>query len=219
VAYEIVVVGTSWGGLSALRELVSGLPAGFGVPVVLVQHRHRQSDHLLSSLLQERTALVVSEVEDKAPVEPGNVYVAPADYHLLIERGFFSLSTEAPVRYSRPSIDVTLSSAADSYAERTVGVVLTGANSDGSRGLRRIFDRGGLAIVQDPSTAESPTMPAAAVRCVPAARVLTISQIAEVLVALPAALPTSRATGGRSDSATGTRPLSASRPEQRSGDA
>ena len=170
-----------------MRELMSGLPAGFGIPVVLVQHRHRQSDHLLSSLLQERTALTVAEVEDKAPMEPGNVYIAPADYHLLIDRGFFTLSTEAPVRYSRPSIDVTLSSAADVYAEKTVGVVLTGANSDGSRGLRRIFDRGGLAIVQDPTTAESPTMPAAAVRCVPAARVLSIPQIAAALTALPGA--------------------------------
>ena len=178
---------------------MSGLPAGFGVPVVLVQHRHRQSDHLLSSLLQERTALIVTEVEDKTPIEPGNVYVAPADYHLLVDRGFFTLSTEAPVRYSRPSIDVTLSSAADAYAENTVGVILTGANSDGSRGLRRIFDRGGLAIVQDPTTAESPTMPAAAVRCVPAARLLTISQIAAALAALPAALPTTRATGAAAD--------------------
>jgi len=186
VAYSIAVVGTSWGGLNALRELVGGLPADFRIPVVLVQHRHRQSDHLLSTFLQERTRLPVAEVEDKMPVEPGSIFVAPADYHLLIDRGVFALSTDPPVRYSRPSIDVTFYSAADSYAAATVGVVLTGANSDGSRGLRRIFDRGGLALIQDPATAESPTMPAAAMRCVPGATVQPIKGIVATLVGLSA---------------------------------
>lgn len=167
-----------------MRELVGNLPAGFSVPTVLVQHRHRESDHLLSTLLQERTPLRVAEVEDKAPIEPGTLFVAPADYHLLIDRGFFTLSTDPPVRYSRPSIDVTFYSAADTYGSATIGVVLTGANSDGSRGLRRIFDRGGVAIVQDPATAESPTMPSAAIRCVPEARVLSIPEIARTLVSL-----------------------------------
>jgi two-component system chemotaxis response regulator CheB len=128
--------------------------------------------------------LSVMEVEDKMPMEERTLFVAPADYHLLIDRGFFTLSTEAPVRYSRPSIDVTFNSAADAYGAATIGVVLTGANSDGSRGLRRIFDRGGLAIVQDPATAESATMPSAAVRCVPAARVQPIPEIAATLTRL-----------------------------------
>jgi two-component system, chemotaxis family, protein-glutamate methylesterase/glutaminase len=167
-----------------LRELVSSLPAGFSLPTVLVQHRHRESDHLLSTLLQERTPLHVAEVEDKAPIERGTVFVAPADYHLLIDRGFFTLSTDPPVRYSRPSIDVTFYSAADTYGSAAIGVVLTGANSDGSRGLRRIFDRGGLALVQDPATAESPTMPSAAIRCVPEARTLSIAEIARTLGSL-----------------------------------
>ncbi|HKO14714.1 MAG TPA: chemotaxis protein CheB, partial [Gemmatimonadaceae bacterium] len=198
MAYRIVVVGTSWGGLSALRELVTGLPADLRVPVVLVQHRHRQSDHsMLSALLQERTSLNVCEVEDKAPIEAGKVYVAPADYHLLLDDDHFDLSTDEPVRYSRPSIDVTFYSAADAYGPATVGVVLTGANSDGSRGLRRIYDRGGLTLVQEPVTAESPAMPAAALRCVPAAQVLTIAQIVEVLgtleVDVPPAAPVLRA--------------------------
>lgn len=187
VGYEIVVVGTSWGGLSALRELVSNLPASFGIPVVLVQHRHRQSDHVLSALLQDRTSLCVCEVEDKAPISRGNVYVAPADYHLLVESGYFSLSTDEPVGFSRPSIDVTFTSVADSYGPRAVGVVLTGANADGSRGLRRIAERGGLAFVQEPVTAESPVMPSAALRAVPTARALTISQIATELAKLPVA--------------------------------
>lgn len=186
MAYSIVVVGTSWGGLNALRELVGALPAEYRLPTVLVQHRHRQSDHLLSTFLQERTRLEVAEVEDKMPIEPGTLFVAPADYHLLIDRGFFTLSTDPPVRYSRPSIDVTFYSAADAYAAATIGIILTGANSDGSRGLRRIFDRGGVAIVQDPATAESPTMPSAAIRCVPGARVQPIPEIAATLVTLGA---------------------------------
>jgi two-component system, chemotaxis family, protein-glutamate methylesterase/glutaminase len=189
VAYEIIVVGTSWGGLSALRQLIAGLPKSFGLPLVVVQHRHRQSDHLLTTLLQDRTPLDVCEVEDKSSIVAGHVYVAPADYHLLIERGYFSLSTDDPVRFSRPSIDVTFQSAADTYAARSVGVVLTGANADGSMGLKRIFDRGGLAIVQLPATAESPAMPAAAIENVPQAHVMTIAEIAATLAALPVELP------------------------------
>lgn len=187
VAYDIVLVGTSWGGLSAMRELVAGLPDGFALPLVVVQHRHRESDHLLASLLQDRTSLHVCEVEDKAPIEPGSVFVAPPDYHLLVEDGYFSLSTDEPVRFSRPSIDVTFESAADAYGSQAVGVVLTGANADGAVGLRRIYDRGGLAFVQRPDTAESPAMPAAAAEAVPRAQVLTIPEIAAALRALPAA--------------------------------
>jgi two-component system chemotaxis response regulator CheB len=186
VAYEIVVVGTSWGGLSALRELIVRLPGTLGVPVVVIQHRHKQSDHLLTTLLQDETSLCVCEVEDKSPMTAGNVYVAPADYHLLIEPGFFSLSMDEPVRFSRPSIDVTFESAADAYGARAVGVVLTGANADGAAGLRRIVSRGGLAFVQMPATAESPTMPQAAINAVPEARVLTIAEIAAAIATLPA---------------------------------
>jgi two-component system chemotaxis response regulator CheB len=144
---------------------------------------------LLRALLQERSTLRVIEVEDKMPLEHGHIYVAPPNYHTLIEPGYFSLSTDAPVRFSRPSIDVTFASAADSYAHRTVGIVLTGANEDGAQGLRRISDRGGMAIVQDPDTAESRPMPEAARKAVPRARVMTLEGIAEFLAALPAGLP------------------------------
>jgi len=189
VGYDLVVVGTSWGGLAALRTLVGGLPDSFQMAVTLVQHRHRDSDQLLRTLLQERSTLRVYEVEDKMPLEHGRIYVAPPNYHTLVEPGYFSLSTDAPVRYSRPSIDVTFSSAADSYTHRTVGIVLTVANADGADGLRRISDRGGLAIVQDPATAESPTMPAAAQKAVPRARVMSLEGIADFLASLPAGLP------------------------------
>jgi two-component system chemotaxis response regulator CheB len=189
VGYDIVVVGTSWGGLAALRTLVAGLPKEFTMAVTLVQHRHKDSDHLLRVLLQERSSLEVCEVEDKMPIEHGRVYVAPPDYHTLVERGHFSLSTEAPVRYSRPSIDVTFTSAADSYAHRTVGIVLTGANADGSEGLRRISDRGGMAIVQDPATAESKVMPEAARGKVPRAKVMPLEEIVSFIASLPAGVP------------------------------
>ncbi|HWE42804.1 MAG TPA: chemotaxis protein CheB [Gemmatimonadaceae bacterium] len=184
MAYELVVIGTSWGGLHALRRVLGGLPAKFDVPVVVVQHRHRDSDHLLVSLLQDHTALKVSEVEDKTELAPGGVYVAPAEYHLLVEVGHLALSTEEPVRYSRPSIDVTFESAADAYGPRTIGVIMTGANDDGARGLKRIADRGGAAIVQDPATAESAVMPAAALKLVPTAKVATVEELGSTIATL-----------------------------------
>ena len=189
VGYDLVVVGTSWGGLAALRTLVTGLPGTFRMAVTLVQHRHKESDHLLRTLLQEHTALEVYEIEDKMPLQQGRIYVAPPDYHTLVEPGHFSLSTEAPVRFSRPSIDLTFLTAADSYGHRTVGVVLTGANADGSAGLRRISDRGGLAIVQNPATAESPLMPTAAVKAVPRARVMELVEMTKFIASLPAGDP------------------------------
>jgi two-component system chemotaxis response regulator CheB len=150
----------------------------------VVQHRHKDSDRLLATLLQDRTELTVCEVEDKQPLLPGFLFIAPPDYHLLVERGHFSLSTDAPVRYSRPSIDVAFTSAADSYGPGVVGVVLTGANADGAEGLARIAERGGLAVVQSPATAESPTMPRAALEAVPSARVLPIPAIGDLLATL-----------------------------------
>ena len=189
VGYDVVLVGTSWGGLAALRSLVAGLPDNLCMAMVIVQHRHKDSDHLLRVLLQERSPLAVCEVEDKMPIEHGTVYVAPPDYHTLVEPGHFSLSTDAPVRYSRPSIDVAFGSAADSYRHRAVGVVLTGANADGAEGLRLISDVGGLALVQDPATAESAMMPRAAAQAVPRARVMPLDEIVRFLGQLPAGAP------------------------------
>lgn len=183
-AYSIAVLGTSWGGLDALSRLLRGLPAGFSLPLTVVQHRSRSSVSLLRELLQDCTRLVVRDVEDKEPIEAGAVYLAPPDYHLLVEEGYFSLSVDPPVRYSRPSIDVTFTSASDAYGAGVIGVVLTGANDDGARGLRCIADRGGCAIVQDPATAESGVMPAAALRRVPGAEVVPLESIAGRLAAL-----------------------------------
>jgi two-component system chemotaxis response regulator CheB len=184
VASSIVVVGASWGGLHALSVLVGGLPKTFAVPLVLVQHRSKDAHSLLGELLQDHTPLTVVEVEDKQPIAPGHVYLAPADYHLLVEGSYFSLTVDDAVRFSRPSIDVTFASAADSCGPRAVGIVLTGANEDGAAGLRRIVDRGGRAVVQDPATAEVKTMPAAALRAVPEAEVVPLDRIASRLGAL-----------------------------------
>jgi two-component system, chemotaxis family, protein-glutamate methylesterase/glutaminase len=180
----LVVIGASWGGLNALSKLFAAMPAEFPVPIVVVQHRSRHADNLLASLLQDITPLRVVDVEDKEPLEAHSVFIAPANYHLLIESGHLSLTTDPLVRFSRPSIDVTFFSAGDAYRARTVAVVLTGANDDGSRGLRHVVDLGGKGIIQDPATAESPTMPASAVKAVPEAEVLPLEEIAPRLVAM-----------------------------------
>jgi two-component system chemotaxis response regulator CheB len=182
--YSIVAIGTSWGGLVALTKLLGDLPADFQIPIVAVQHRSKDSDKLLSQLLQDATPLCVCEIEDKDLLEPGKVYIAPADYHVMIERGYLSLTVEEPVRYSRPSIDVMFTSAGDTYGKEAIGVVLTGANEDGARGLAHIVKRGGKALVQSPKSAEIPIMPEAAIRAVPTAEVLQLPQLGKRLVAL-----------------------------------
>jgi two-component system chemotaxis response regulator CheB len=123
-------------------------------------------------------------MEDKDSLCPGTVHLAPANYHALIDEGWISLTVEDPVRFSRPSIDVLFISAADTYRTGAIGVVLTGANEDGARGLRHIVERGGRALVQDPKTAEIPIMPSAAIRTVPTAEVLALDAIAPRLIEL-----------------------------------
>jgi len=184
MSYSAVAIGTSWGGLAALTKLLGALPSNFGIPIVVVQHRGKDSEHLLVQLLQDATDLAVSEIEDKDSLNPGSVHVAPANYHVLIDDGYLSLTIEEPVRFSRPSIDVMFNSLADTYQSAAIGVVLTGANEDGARGLARIVQRGGRALVQDPKTAEIPIMPAAAIRAVPTAEVLSLDALAPRLIEL-----------------------------------
>lgn len=181
--YRLIAVGVSAGGLAALRALVGALPPGFETPIAVVQHRSRDSE-ALCDLLQECTGLGVAEASDKEPIQPGSVYVAPPDYHLMVEPGYFSLSTDEPVRYSRPSIDVMFASASDAYGADVIGIVLTGANADGARGLQRIVSRGGYAIVQDPATAEVKVMPQSALKAVPGACVLPLEGIGPHLAAI-----------------------------------
>jgi two-component system chemotaxis response regulator CheB len=179
----MIAVGASWGGLKALRAIAHGFPAHFPVPITFVQHRSKDSGPL-RDLLQDCTSLIVCEVEDKQPIMAGYVYLAPPDYHLLVDGDEFSLSVDEPVRFSRPSIDVFFESVADRFGPQAVGVVLTGANEDGAEGLRRIAARGGLAIIQEPRTAESPIMPRAALRAVPKAQMLPLERMTPYLVSL-----------------------------------
>ena len=180
---DLIAVGASWGGLRAVGDVLAGLPEDFGPPVVVAQHRSRDSvPGALTAALARRTPLPVREPDDKEPIEGGCVYVAPPDYHLLVELGHFELTVDEPVTFSRPSIDVLLESVADSYAERAVGVVLTGASSDGAAGLLRLRRAGGLTIVQDPGEAERSEMPQAAVDAGAAVHVCPLAEVSRMLV-------------------------------------
>lgn len=182
--FAIVVVGTSLGGLSALKEVLGGLGRHFPVPVAVVQHRHNDSESRLSQFLQHYLLLPIKDVEDKDILHPGQVYLAPPDYHLLVEPGYLSLSTDEPVCFARPSIDVLFESAADTYPQQTIGVLLTGANHDGAQGLAAIKASGGVTIVQDPASAENSVMPQAAIDRTPVDKILPLSAIAPYLVHL-----------------------------------
>ena len=180
--YELVVIGASWGGLHAVSTLLEGLGGTCPAAIVVGQHRGTEGGERLAGILQRRTALRVRDAEDKDDLVPGTVFLAPTDYHTLIEAGgTIALSTEEEVRYARPSIDVLFRSAAEAYHERCVGVVLTGANADGADGLRLIKELGGVAIVQDPSTAERREMPAAAIAATDADAVLPLEEIGPFL--------------------------------------
>ena len=185
MSYELVVIGASWGGLRAVKEVLDGLGDASPAPIVVAQHRGPGAGERLAELLQRSTELTVREAEDKERLAPGSVYLAAPDYHTLVEAdGTLALSTEGHVRHARPSIDVLFTTAAESYRERCVGVVLTGANADGAAGLARVAELGGAAIVQDPEMAERGEMPRAALTAVPAARVVPLAAIAAHLVEL-----------------------------------
>jgi len=179
---EIIVVGASAGGLRALESVLGRLPQGFPVPIVAVQHRARESTDAYAQVLGNAMLLPVREIEDEDPLRGPGVYLAPPDYHVLVEPGRLALNVDDPVSFSRPSIDVLFESAADAYGARVLAVLLTGANADGARGLVRIKEAGGYAIVQDPHTAESPEMPAAGIAMAPIDRVLPLEEIAGELV-------------------------------------
>lgn len=180
--YEAIVVGASAGGLYALADLLQLLPPDFCLPLIIVQHRSKDSGALLEEVLQSKCRLTVKQADEKERVVPGFVYVAPPNYHLLIEHDrTFSLSADILVGFSRPSIDVLFESAADVYRERLIGVVLTGSNSDGARGVRTIFTAQGVTIAQDPQEAQFPPMPLAAIQTGCVRHKLTIASIGQFL--------------------------------------
>jgi two-component system chemotaxis response regulator CheB len=158
----MIVIGASLGGMMTLRRVLKPLPATFPIPIAAALHRHKDSNNALVSLIQLATPLEVREVVDKEPIRPAHIYLAPPDYHLLVEKDCFNLSVDEQVQYARPSIDVFFESAADAFGPALIALVLTGANTDGARGAARIKACGGIVAVEDPATAESPVMPEAA---------------------------------------------------------
>jgi two-component system, chemotaxis family, protein-glutamate methylesterase/glutaminase len=187
--FELIAIGTSVGGLQTLIALLRELPATLQLPLVVVQHRTADARSGMKDLLQDHTGLTVVEADDKNPIEAGHVYLAPPDYHLLVEADrTLALSTEGPVHYARPSIDVLFESAADVYREGLIGVVLTGASADGARGARRIKQRGGWLIVQDPVTAESRVLPDAVLAAVLPDEIVPLDGLAASLRQLAAGI-------------------------------
>jgi two-component system chemotaxis response regulator CheB len=179
---QAIVIGSSAGALEALSSILPALPAGFTLPVIGVVHLPSDRRSILAELLQRKCRVQVREAEDKEPIEVGTVYLAPPDYHLLVETDkSLSLSSDEPVLFSRPSIDVLFESAADAYGCGLTGIVLTGANQDGAKGLRAVVAAGGAAIVQNPRGAFAAAMPEAAIEMCPSAQILSLDAIAHYL--------------------------------------
>lgn len=180
-----VVIGASAGAVQALQAILPPLPPGYGLPILVVVHVPPDRSNVLLPLFQTKCRIAVKEAEDKERAIGSVIYFAPSDYHLLVETdGSLALSTDEPVNYSRPSIDVLFESAADAYGPGLVGVILTGANSDGSAGLKAVMDAGGVAIVEDPADAYASAMPNAALEACPSAMSMKLDAIASYLLSL-----------------------------------
>jgi len=184
---DIFLLGTSAGGVEALSMLLPALrPAGRSSGFVAMHRMRDKGSLLLPAILGRNCAASLVEAEDKLPIQSGTVYLAPADYHLLIDPGpAIALSADEPVHYSRPSIDVMFESAAHVYRERVLAVILSGANPDGAAGLQAVRRSGGVTVVQDPATAFCAAMPAAAVNAGPVDAILALEAIRDLLATLP----------------------------------
>lgn len=174
---SLVVIGASRGGTAAIAAVLGAMPPDLPVPVVVVLHRGKFNDGALAPALQASSGLIVCEPDDKEPLAPGRIYVAPGDYHLLVERGSLSLSTDAPVHHARPSVDVLFDSAADAYGAGVIAVVLSGTGVDGAEGARAVKEKGGTLVVQAPESAEARGMPDAALAANRADHVLALAEI------------------------------------------
>jgi two-component system, chemotaxis family, protein-glutamate methylesterase/glutaminase len=184
---DAVVIGASAGGIEALTVLLPALSPGLRPPVFIVLHLPRDKPSMLAEIFARKCACPVREAQDKESIEPGTVYFAPNNYHLLVDsRLQLSLSADDPVHHSRPSIDVLFESAAEIYGERLLGIILSGANEDGAAGLAAIHDAGGVTVVQSPQTARAPLMALSALKLRPADCVLPLEEIAEMLRTLDA---------------------------------
>jgi two-component system chemotaxis response regulator CheB len=175
---SVVVIGGSTGSIDVLISLLPALSPPLSFALIIVVHRKNTADSTLADLLATKTSLLVREVEDKDILTPGVIYIAPADYHLLLEQdGTFSLDDSEKVHFSRPSIDVTFESVADVYGSGAVGILLSGANSDGSQGLKAIRQAGGVIAAQEPTTAQVAFMPQQAIQNIPVDLVFTIGEL------------------------------------------
>ncbi|MUZ65050.1 chemotaxis protein CheB [Agrobacterium vitis] len=182
VSPEAIVIGASAGALEALSAILPALPGDFRLPIIVVVHVPPDKRSVMAELFQAKCQLASREAEDKEPLAGGTIYFAPPDYHLLVEADkSLALSSDEPVLFSRPSIDVLFESAADAYGPALIAIVLTGANSDGAKGLQAVVDAGGAALVQDPAGAFASAMPEAAIQLCPSARALSLDAIAEYL--------------------------------------
>ena len=180
--YEAIVIGTSAGGLGTLQKILSKLPSDFALPILVVQHRLPAADQFLSIFLNDVCQLAVKEADNKEIIKPPMVYVAPSNYHLLVERTkTISLTVDPKVKYSRPSIDALFETAAEAYLSKLIGIILTGANNDGTAGLKKIKEHGGLTIAQNPQTAEVSIMPMSAIQANVVDKVLSLTEMAPFL--------------------------------------
>ncbi len=180
--FDAVVIGCSVGGLKALQAVLDPLPEDFPLPILVAAHSAPDSGGILPGVLGAHCRLAVAEAKEKKETRPGHVYLAPPNYHLLVENNrTLSLSVDPRVKYSRPSIDVLFLSAAAAFGTRLIGILLTGANSDGAVGLKEIRDEGGVCIVQDPLTAKAKTMPQSALDIGVADHVVALEDIPDVL--------------------------------------
>ena len=183
--FEAIVIGVSSGGMNAMKVVFSHLPKDFKTPVIVVQHIGAHTEGIWIKLLNDKSNLMVKEADEKERIESGKVYIAPANYHLLIEKDkTFSLTIGERVNYSRPSIDVLFESAAEAYTNKLIGIILTGSNNDGTKGVKRVKECGGLTIIQNPETAESAFMPKSAIAASKPDHVLSLEAIAELLIEL-----------------------------------
>jgi len=181
--YEAIVIGVSSGGLKAMKVMFSLLPSNFKMPIIIVQHIGSRSENIWIQLLNDKSQLEIKEADEKEQIENGKAYVAPPNYHLMIEMDkTFSLSIDERVNFARPSIDVLFESAAEVYQDKLIGIVLTGSNNDGTKGIKRIKECGGLTIIQHPDTAESSYMPSSAIAAIRPDYILPLEDIVQLLI-------------------------------------